>query len=612
MVKAGSAAAIIDASGNIWTITNGGLVATNGNADATTANVIELAYVNGTIWQENSSKLWWGETQPNTGWAIGAGTATSPLPATSGPTPPPTGTVIGSGSDTIVLTMSEDADGPVGAAGRDAEFTLNVDGQQIGGLQTVTASHGAGQTQTFTFQGNFTPGQHALTVTFANNSMTAGDKAAFNDGGDRNVYVNSVTYDGTSVSSTVTPIYVSAFYPPLSTTGFYPGNAVFTATDTTSIPANAPSTPTTTPAAVQAGTGADTLTLAMSEDPYMGDAQFTVSVDGKQVGGTFTTSAISWEGQTQQFTLKGSWGNGPHTVAVTFLNDLIGPPDSAGAYDPVDRNLYINAISYDGTAVAGTPWGLFNDGSQTFNMPATAVPSPPPSAASPNDTMVLAGSTGAITDGSANRWTITSTGQVAVNGVADPTTGNVTELAYVNNAVWQENSSALWWSKTNPSASWTPGTGTATSPLPAPITIAASPTSATVSQSEISVIATAGNHTLFIKGIGDVLSLSGGTNLITDTGGKNTYILPTAGKGIDKFTSDIFTNGDTLDLHNALAGTKWTGSSNTLASFLAVADSAQGAIVSVVATPGGTQSVIATIAGATTAKLSDLMAHSFT
>ena len=64
--------------------------------------------------------------------------------------------------------------------------------------------------------------------------------------------------------------------------------------------------------------------LAMSEDPYQTDAQFTVTVDGKQVGGTLATSAIEWEGQTQQFVLHGSWGNGPHTVTIVFLNDAIG------------------------------------------------------------------------------------------------------------------------------------------------------------------------------------------------------------------------------------------------------------------------------------------------
>ena len=36
----------------------------NGTADATTANVTELAYVSGAIWQENASNLWWGQDQP--------------------------------------------------------------------------------------------------------------------------------------------------------------------------------------------------------------------------------------------------------------------------------------------------------------------------------------------------------------------------------------------------------------------------------------------------------------------------------------------------------------------------------------------------------------------
>ncbi|HEY0185763.1 MAG TPA: cellulase family glycosylhydrolase, partial [Rhodopila sp.] len=90
VVKANSNAAIIDGSGNKWTITSDGLVAVNATPDATTANVIELAYVNGTIWQENSSKLWWSKTRPDMSWSAGDGTATSPLPATPTPTPKPT------------------------------------------------------------------------------------------------------------------------------------------------------------------------------------------------------------------------------------------------------------------------------------------------------------------------------------------------------------------------------------------------------------------------------------------------------------------------------------------------------------------------------------------
>ncbi|MBN8905966.1 MAG: hypothetical protein J0H99_04925, partial [Rhodospirillales bacterium] len=377
VVKAGSTTAITDASGNKWTITSGGQVAVNGVVDATTARVTVLAYEKGLVWQENADNLWWSKSKPTYAWGPAAGTSTSPIPPTSTPAPTPAPTsaptgaiVVGSGSDSIVLMMSEDADGPAGAAGRDAQFTVNVDGKQIGGLQTVTASHAAGQKQAFEFRGNYGVGTHTVTVTFANNSMTQGDKAAFNDGGDRNLYVDSVTYDGTAVKTTTTPIYTSPLFPPNGPLD--PGNAVFTVTDKTAVPAGAPSTPTTTPATVNVGSGTDTLVLKMSEDPYQGDAQFTVKVDGKQVGGTLTTTAVSWQGQTQEFDLHGNWGTGAHQVTVTYLNDASGQKDAAGnTYDAQDRNLYVNAMSYDGKAVSGTPWELFSNGSKTFTVPAT-------------------------------------------------------------------------------------------------------------------------------------------------------------------------------------------------------------------------------------------------
>ena len=225
------------------------------------------------------------------------------------------GNVIGSGSDSIVLKMSGDAVGPSGAAGADAQFTVNVDGQQIGGLQSVSAVHASGQSEAFTFLGNFQPGPHNVTVTFANNGGTQGDKTDFG-GGDRNLYVDGLSYDGETVSNTTTPIYSSPLYPPNGP--YEAGNAVFSINDTTPAPAGAESAQGTTPAPVDSGNGADTLTLHMSEDPYQGDAQFTVAVDGNQVGGTFTTTAITWQGQQQSFNLHGEWGAGGHTVTVTY------------------------------------------------------------------------------------------------------------------------------------------------------------------------------------------------------------------------------------------------------------------------------------------------------
>lgn len=285
--------------------------------------------------------------------------------------------IIGSGSDSIVLNISEDQ-----AQGTDAQFTVNVDGQQIGGLQTATASHSAGQDETFTFQGDWAPGAHNVTVTFANNFLYPGTS------GDRNLYVDGVTYNGQTVSNSTTPIYQSPLFPPNSTDGDNFGNAVYSVNDTTAIPAGAASTPTTTPGPVAVGSGPDTLVLNMAEDPYAGDAQFTVAVDGQQIGGTQTTSAIVSQGQQQEFDVSGNFGAGNHTVTVTFLNDVIGAFYPAGtpglpatggpwAVDTTDRNLYVMGASLDGGAQpssSSVPWEISSDGSYSFDVTAGSTP----------------------------------------------------------------------------------------------------------------------------------------------------------------------------------------------------------------------------------------------
>jgi hypothetical protein len=83
---------------------------------------------------------------------------------------------------------------------------------------------------------------------------------------------------------------------------------------------------------------------------------------------------------------------------------------------------------------------------------------------SPDNTLVGYGQS--VTDAQGNVWTITAEGQVAVNGVPDPTTANVTHLAYAAGSVWQENASNLWWSKSAPDATWDPPYGTSSVPVP--------------------------------------------------------------------------------------------------------------------------------------------------
>ena len=80
--------AIVDASGNSYTITSNGQVAFNRRPIYYTANVVELAYVNGVVWQENSAGNWYSFSKNGTGEASGP-TKTSPLPVSSTPAPTP-------------------------------------------------------------------------------------------------------------------------------------------------------------------------------------------------------------------------------------------------------------------------------------------------------------------------------------------------------------------------------------------------------------------------------------------------------------------------------------------------------------------------------------------
>ncbi len=106
-----------------------------------------------------------------------------------------------------------------------------------------------------------------------------------------------------------------------------------------------------------------------------GDAAFTVSVDGKQLAGTFCATASHSAGASQNFTLKGDWAPGAHTVTVAFLNDAWGGTTST------DRNLYVNDVTYDGADTKQSA-ALRSTGSQTFSVTDSSRSSPSRSTAS--------------------------------------------------------------------------------------------------------------------------------------------------------------------------------------------------------------------------------------
>lgn len=222
---------------------------------------------------------------------------------------------------TLVLNVAEDA------YQGDAQFIVTIDGQQVGGTYTATASHAAKQSQAITVSTSLTTGAHEVGVSFVNGDT--GSTAST----ERRLYLNSASLNGTTISGS------TATFPYLGTAEF-----------------NTASTAKT-----------NTMLLVMSETAYQGDAQFTVSVDGTQLGGTYTVTASSHAGHVEDFYFQGIPGYGTaHTVSISLVN-----PTANGRVG-TERGLTVNQVQFNqqklnvGTAV------LTKSSPDTFTIPATA------------------------------------------------------------------------------------------------------------------------------------------------------------------------------------------------------------------------------------------------
>jgi hypothetical protein len=235
----------------------------------------------------------------------------------------------GTGPDTLVLRISEDA------WNGDAQYTVRVDGTQVGATFTAKALHNAGQSDTLTLHGSWGTGAHKVTVNFLNDSY--GGTAAT----DRNLHVDGMTYNGTN-------------HPELAQAMYSAGARDFSIAATSAPPSG------TQAANLSAGTGPDTLVLRISEDAWNGDAQYTVRVDGTQVGAAFTAKALHSANQSDTLTLHGSWGSGAHKVTVDFLND------SYGGTAATDRNLYVDGMTYNGTNHPELAQAMYSAGAHDY------------------------------------------------------------------------------------------------------------------------------------------------------------------------------------------------------------------------------------------------------
>src|SRR5262245_2768901 len=182
----------------------------------------------------------------------------------------------GTGSRTLMLRISQNAwanKDNISDANGDAKFQVFVNGAQQGGTFTALAPHATsnGTTvttnpgeQTFNFMGNF--GQTANVLVKFINDAYGGTPTT-----DRNLYVDSVSYDGSNQNESATLL----------------------SNGSTKLLVASPESP------VSYGTGPDTVLLQISENAWAnrdsisdgnGDAAFTVTINGVNQGGTFTAT----------------------------------------------------------------------------------------------------------------------------------------------------------------------------------------------------------------------------------------------------------------------------------------------------------------------------------
>jgi hypothetical protein len=114
------------------------------------------------------------------------------------------------------------------------------------------------------------------------------------------------------------------------------------------------------PFAQTVGSGPDSLVLKVSQDAWQGSAQYTVSVDGKQIGGTLTAYAAHSSPVDDLITVRGDFTGGTHKLTVNFLNDAWGGTTAT------DRNLYVDGIAYNGAEVANSVKAMLHGGPADF------------------------------------------------------------------------------------------------------------------------------------------------------------------------------------------------------------------------------------------------------
>ncbi|WP_239002924.1 DUF3060 domain-containing protein [Rhodovastum atsumiense] len=97
----------------------------------------------------------------------------------------------------------------------------------------------------------------------------------------------------------------------------------------------------------------------------------------------------------------------------------------------------------------------------------------------------------------------------------------------------------------------------------------------------------AANDQITVSGAGDVIDPGIGINTITDNGFGNTFVLPAAGQGANRIFGSEFANGAKFDLGAALKAAGWNGDMTQLSNYLTVRAINNGADLQVALRPTG-------------------------
>ncbi len=155
------------------------------------------------------------------------------------------------------------------------------------------------------------------------------------------------------------------------------GDLVFTGDGPATAAASATPSAATTAAAssvgagksVTLGSGRDTIVLKVTQDFWKENAAYTLSVNGKAIGGTLTAEALRGSDTPDTITLKGAWGASP-TLSISFLND------GWGGSAATDRNLLLAGVSLNG-ADLGISTTFGTNGTKSFSLSGPATPPKP-------------------------------------------------------------------------------------------------------------------------------------------------------------------------------------------------------------------------------------------